>query len=345
MEKKTILFAVNTEFVMTIALLYYENLKEKEGYYPVWFILKGNSNRFKDLNIDKLPGDKFEFWNNLNTKSLRPDLRFLKVLKNYKVVEFVHQHSLSICNILLEENIKKTNSNVIRTYISDSIGLSAITRKRIVKVSDIYLYYRKLVNGLYYLPNKLLRPIEYIKDVDNYINIDKIEATLAKFISFKEMLSKSSESRLLPLVFNFSVEIEYDIIFFTQPILDHTSLSQDVKERYVNVLDTISKTAELNQKNTLIKVHPGENSLRYKKYENRYCKLFENNNLPAELLFIVFSNKKVISCFSSISVLDFSQNNYHYWLYPLINHSLKLNTDISSITLIKDQDSLINILE
>lgn len=341
MEKKIILFAVNTEFVLSISLLYFEQFKEMKDYYPVWFILKGNSNRFKHVNLDKLPGDKFEFWNNLNTQVLRPDLSFLEILKNYKVFEFVHQNSLNISNILLEKKIKKSNPSVDTTYISDSIALSVETRQRTVRVSSIYLNYRKLVNGLYTLPAKLLRPIKYIGDVDNYINIEKIEATSAKFFSFKELLSKTSKSKFLSLVFNFPEEIDYDIIFFTQPILEHTSFSDDKKKDYRNILEIISKTAEQFHKNTLIKVHPGESSLWYKKYENKYCKIFENNNLPAELLFTVFSNKKVLSCFSSISVLDFFQSNHHFWLYPLINHFPKFNTDISSITVIKDVESLI----
>lgn len=338
-KKKTILFSINTEFVLCIAMLYYEFYK-RQNSSPVWYILKGNDNRFGNVKLDKLPGKVFVFKNELNSTTTKPEVGFIKHLNNFKIDEFVHQNSYSIANLLLEQKIKSINPNLLVTYISDSIALNVKPRTRTLLVTNMYLNFRRFFHSYYRLPLSITPPHKYINKVNSYVASNKLNTSNAKFLSFEKVFSNAKDSKLIKDVFTYSFTDDYDIYFFTQPILLHSSFSENTKSEYKKLLKFISQQAEKNKVSVLLKIHPGEDSKNYAEYVNSYCNIFYNSNIPAELLFNTISKKKIMSCFSSISTLDFSGRNQHFWLYPIIGHIPRINFENTNIVSLKDYNGL-----
>lgn len=339
MNKKIILYSINTEFVLCISILLFELFK-KLDYYPIWLILKGNDNRFNGVSLDKLPGEVFVFKNELNSMNTKPELGFLKYINIFRVDEFVHQNPYNIANLLLEQLIKSKNHNVSLTYISDSIALDVNPRLRTLLVSNLYLNYRRFLHLFYWLPLVVSSPRKYSCNVTHYIALNRIESSDAKFTSFKEILNNAKNNKLLKAVFDYRFNDDYDIYFFTQPVLQQSSFSESTKSEYKKLLEFLSDHAQENKVRLLLKVHPGEDSSTYIKYKNDYCSIFYNNNLPAELLFSIITNKKIMSCFSAVSTLDFSGRNQHYWLNSIIKYNPKTSFENSNIVYLSSYNDL-----
>jgi len=342
MGKKTILFAVNTEFVLSVSILYYEYFKI-ENHDAIWFILTTGENRFKNINIKMLPGEKYIFRNDLNSFTFCPDLGYIEILKERDIDEFVYQNNYFISNLMIEEFLCSKNKELIKTYISDSIGINARPSLRLILISNVYLNFRRLFNHRFRLPVFIIPTYKYVKGVNVYFSIQQVEKIETEFISFKDLLAKVSMSNLLPRVFDYEFQDDYDIYFFTQPITSISAISQETKNHYVKLVGIISQNAAISQVKVLLKIHPGESPSDYYKFQNKYCKVFDVNNIPAELLFYSIKHKVILSCFSAVSKLDFSKRNYHYWLFPLLNYKPKFRFESKGIGIIDSLEALNNI--
>ncbi len=341
MERKIILFSINTEFVFLVALLYYEIYKSKT-HHPVWLFLYTSEKRFKNLNLDNLQGEKYFFKDELNSFKKKVDLSFVQIIESMEVDEFVMQNNYKISNLIILSKLKKCQLN--KVFISDSIGLNVKRSLLFMLRQNAYLNFRKFFNGYLTLPLSQYEALNYLKKIDTYINDTPIKNVNANFIAFKELFLHLNQSKWAKNIFKVDLITDYDIYLFTQPI-NKVTFTKEIAENYSSVINQIAHLAKSNNKKLLIKVHPGESHLKYKHLESENCKLYRDSNSPAELLFFNIDKKIILSCFSSVSTLDYSgNNNEHYWFYPLVKHTPKFSGDNSIVNIIKNKKELKKIM-
>lgn len=343
MGTKKIVFALNTEFCLLVALQYLDKYLD-ETYEPIWVLLKSNE-RFATTQLEALPGKILVVDDHFNTRKLKLDTAWSEAFKGLKAEIFVMQNNYKISSLFLLALLKKTNPKVTTVFISDSIALDVKPAKRIIWVNNVYLNFRRFMNGFFQLPMLIVAADKFIdRSVDIYISKHKNINIKKQHIAFKDMLSNIDKNELCNSVFPFDLSHESSIYFFTQPILEHNSFSKVTKGQYIKVLTGITLLAKKNKIKVLIKVHPSENLNKYLPFENDFCKVFKNNSVPAEVLFTKLKNKKIVSCFSSISTLDFSGKNTHFWFYPLVGHQPSFKYKESDINVFSSFSDLKHVL-
>ena len=305
--------------------------------------MTNSETRFKSIDFNILPGKCFKTKNDLNSKNFykKESIEFLDFVKTIKFDEIVHQNKNFISNLLIEKYVKKSNKNVSKTFISDSIGINA-KEKTIAKIKT-YIYLFLNFNKFSYKFNlrKIFSYSNYLKDYSCYISINKIENLATHFISFENLLQEINSNSYIKELFIFKIENDFDIIFFTQPILQQSVFSNEVKNNYEKIIKEFIKVTDSLNKQIRIKVHPSEKVEFYKKYENKNCKVLEINDIPAEILFYNYKNKLIISFFSSISCFDYSNSNKHIWMYPLLKYNPNIKIENNRIQIINKFESLI----
>lgn len=340
MTKPNVLFAVNTEFCLFVGLLYYK-IHLRSDFEPIWYILSNTKNRFKDMDFSILPGQVFFYDDYLNTTKLKCKTSFLKNLKNYDVRIFVHQNNFRVSNQLIK---CKLNSNKTKeVYISDGLGLSVRRSFNFMFKQSLVLNFRRFMTGIFNLPLAHVQSGNYVKKVDTYISFESLQNLNTNYISFKTLFDNFKDFATIKRLFNSEITNDYDIYFFSQPIEKGSNISKKVKKKYRKLLSFLSNAARQNKIKTMFKIHPGEKFEDYLEYKNRYCHINKSKSVPAEVLFYKLNDKKILSCFSSVSTTDFSERNQHFWLYPLINYDP--NIKANKITVLSDFDSLEKLYE
>lgn len=333
-DKQYILFVINTEFVLMVSCLYYELIVQQK-YTPVWCILR-TPNRFKGIDIEKLPGEKRIFNDEIETTKWSPDLSFLPWLSNRTYAEICIQNSYKVASQIVLQRFSKKTTKI--TFISDSIGLYTQLTPKMVRSFNRKLLYRKYRHGFTKLPVKIIPAKESIKQMNLYISSHILEDVATPFISFNELFNATTNSELCEHLFFLHEDTIAKNWFFTQPIRQHTVFSTEMKACYWEILHQFAKNAQELKIQSVIKVHPGEQLKDYEEFSNPFCRIYPSSNTPAELLFFKMEGKNIFSCFSSISTLDFSGNNNHFWLHPLIGYSPKYAVEFKTIQLLHSFD-------
>jgi len=343
-KKNKILFLVNTEYVLLMSLLYYlKNFTERD-ICPIFIIINSNPNRFKDLNLNDLPGKNYCFPNELISSKINPNREFLKVLEFENIEEIAFQNPHFFVNQIIINGLKKMYPSCLLTLISDSVAIDRIlfTRKKLLKYY-ILLFFRKFVNQFRLLSCSIWTYTKIPYKIDGLI-AHRIMAS-EKFYDTTFLLNSLPDNiQLVNKIFNSNIDqfLDCDIIFFTQPILNYASISKNNKDKYLELLRIIAGLAEKRRKMVILKIHPGENENAYSEFENEFVRICKNTkNLPAEIIINVISDKSIVSICSSISAYDVKNSNRHFWLNNIIGLKIEILSK-SSIVLIQDVHELEN---
>lgn len=341
---RKIVFIINTEFVLLISYLYYKLNCETNNLYPIFIFNIASTERFSNIEIHKLPGIQYKYFNNILGKTIFPKIK-LEDIKNIEGVEnIVWQNPGDTFNHLIFNLIKKESPSSRSTVITDSIAVDSRIDKSVIRKTLLKRLYRKTLNPWLPIPLK----------VSTYHTLDKKEHTLIahnnigynNFIHTDILLNKILQYRNeLNDLFNYKTADDTPIIFFTQPITVNNGLTEKNENDYNTFIKTLIDICIKNKLKIYFKVHPGESIERYLKYENDYVKIYKNKNIPAELILNSLSGATILSMWSSISVFDIKANNKHYWLYPLINYKISSIVKYNNINIINTLEQLETLLK
>jgi len=316
-HEEKILFVVSSEFALLIAMLHYlENLSQSGS--AVFIILKRDVNRFKNINLDSLPGEYHIFVNNISDFGVSPDREFEKVLDlypNVSQIAFQHPYDL-LTQIILQSYLKKKNSislTVINDGLTRSIDIVGWEKYK----QYIKFFLRKYVDGM-----KLLSFRRFKQDIRSYIDYFIAEEDIGtkNFINTNTLLSKIPEHKKK---FNDFFDLDLNIferstiIFFTQPVELEPFFTDKHKELYDELLFKLADLAKRKKINMLLKMHPHESPDEYQKFTNDLVTISKNSNVPAEVILNLVKEKSIMSIYSSLSLYENKQNK-HFWLYKLM---------------------------
>jgi len=329
-ENPKVLMVVTTEFGLLTALLYYF-LHQEKNLFPHFILLKNKKERFSRLNLDALPGTYDLYNDELNTRVHNPDVAFKASLCKKNVKEIVFQNPQNFITNIILNTYKINNQNIKLTMLSDgTLLLSKMSFKDKV-ITNVKLYYRKLINGCTNLPKYIYNYMDYVPLVDRLIAHSDVDAK--EFIATSDLIKHLDDFRdQLNSIFCIEAGIYEDVqvIFFTQPILSNR-FPREVKENYIKLLRNIALFMQNNNIQMLIKVHPEENVDLYKQFENDHVIVDSNKNVPSEIILQGLKNKVILSIFSSVSLNNHEKYLKHFWLYKLINYELKIKNSSSDI--------------
>lgn len=319
-QDKKVVFLLNTEYGLLIALLYYYEILKKNNYNPVFIFLKTNENRFRNISFSELPGEYKVYKNELNTWKLTPDLLFLESLKFRDVVEIVINNPAFYTNQIYINSYKANNPNLKLTLLADSVGIDRkITKK------DIFKFFIQLCIRKYY---NRIKNLNYI-----YVDYHNIQSYVDSFIAhrninIKNFIDSNTLIQNIKIYVNqifsiYNVKLKdyenSDMLFYTQPIMLVSTIPDNEKIKYIEILENISRMSLKYKKKVLLKIHPAENNEFYKIYTHEFLKIDQNPNIPAEILVNSIRNKLMISVYSSASSFDINKQNTHYWLYKILS--------------------------
>lgn len=335
------LFLVHTEHVFLVSLLYYKIYLEVKNIDPIFILLMSNNNRFRFINVCNNNFTIKKIKNDLNSRKIFPDLNFFKMLKFNGIYELVFQNPDSFITEIIVQYYKFKNPKLKLTLISDTIAIDRELSIRQIIKNNLKLYYRKIFNEISYLPSKVWTYENLFIKVNQFIAYRNTK--YKNFINVYDLLLKSVEyNKLIMKIFYIDLNLYKgaDIIFFTQPISHHRSISKFYKNKYFSVLDYLSKESKKYKKKLTIKVHPSENPNDYFKYKNEYVYVDKNNTLPAELIINSIEEKIVASMWSSVSTLDLLRKNKHFWLYKVISYPLNISLKYDGINYIQSLNQI-----
>lgn len=338
MTKKKVVFALNTPYALLVAIRYYEE-HLLESYSPIWVFISPDIDRFKRISgIGNLPGEVYHYKDVADTWVSKIDISFLEWLGSKKIDLFVMQNLKKISNIFLISKFKR-QGDFSTVLISDGLSLNARRTVRSIIVSNLKLNYRRIVSRMGGLPAFFSEDRVMIKKLDGYFAVSQLDDVIDNYCRIDELFL-CGRSGMVESVFAFSFEDDYDVYFFTQPILKQRAISNVSKENYILLLKKISGWASMHKKRTLIKVHPSEEIEDYVEYCNEFCEVYRGPSIPAELFFLYVNAKPVLSCFSSLSITDTNKRNDHYWCYPAIGHSLFLKETYEHVAVLDSLESI-----
>ena len=336
-----IVFLINTEFVLLVSLIYFLNYKKEANCWkPVFVILRSNPKRFRDLQLDHLPGVVHLYQDNLNTFARKPSRDFTDVLKCVDCAEIVIQNPWNPANQIIYNHFIEASPTCRIVLISDG----AVIGKRFTLRELAPLYLRKLYRKyIQQFPISLAVPTytTMMSQADGLIAHQNFG--LKEFYDVNTLIKDSKRhAKVLHDVFKVDMQIyrRAQIIFFTQPITQQTTLPELVKQQYVDAVQLMSRLALEHHRLTVVKVHPAENSVLYNPYAHDWFVIAPDTNVPAEIILALIDGVKVVSMWSSISLYDREGRNQHFWLNNAIGHelppSLNHNTHIKSINDLKN---------
>lgn len=339
MTNKTVVFVLNTPFALLAAIQYYE--KYLCGTYsPLWVFMSPDEDRFNKIDgIDNLPGKVYHYKDMLDSWAPRIDTSFLVRLASIKVDMVVLQNLDRIANIYLLSKFKRHN-HIKVILISDGLSLSVRASPKRRMISNVRLNYRRILSLMGGLPIFFPDSKRIIKQIDSYFAAGEIGGCEGNYRRIDDLLHNAGGEGLVESVFRFNFTDNYDVYFFTQPISSQRIISNDSKRRYELLLESLSRWSIQYKKKTLVKVHPSEKVQDYIKYKNEFCDVYMGESIPAELFFIYVAGKKVISCFSSVSITDVQKRNSHYWCYPAIGYELPIGNAFDGISILDDFQSV-----
>ncbi|HPJ43468.1 MAG TPA: hypothetical protein PLY21_14165 [Spirochaetota bacterium] len=337
-EEGKCIFLINTEFVLLVSLLYAKYFLDKK-LQPVFVLIRTTTRRFSKVDISKIPGVVYLYINELSSSKLRPDTSYLKVRDIKRVKQILFQNPEDMINSSLVAFFRKANPDLKLIVVSDSI---AIERKVMNKPRDRFIHYARLgfrrcinrlpdiswkvwsYHTLPFEPDGLIAHRNY--NFRNFINTKDLFGLVGDY------LSELSDI----FVLDTDKYKNAEIIFFTQPNLDYTTFSSDIKRGYYDGVRLLSSLALENKVYTVIKVHPAENPEIYMPFINEFTSVDSNSNTPAEIIINGLEGKKIVSYWSSISVYDIFNNHKHFWLYKTINYKLPAASVNENIFIIED---------
>jgi hypothetical protein len=338
------LFIINTEFVLLVSFLYYKIHLEKDGIVPVFVLLKASDRRFESIDLSLLPGSVHAYRDNLRDWVLKPDTQFLECLHYDGVKEIVFQNPPNLSNQIIFNHYRNKDRDCRLTLVTDSISIDRHFTTRLMSILFARTVFRKYYNHLplslrLHTNHSILKKINRLiahRDIGakSFVNIDSLFSALDGYKSVLFTLYGCSK-------------MEFDdaeIIFFSQPIIEHTSIGQSIKKNYLKMLSRFAELSLKHRRKTVLKIHPGESFEFYKPYENAYFVVDPNKNLPAEIILNSIAGKKVVSMWSSISIFDIRHANSHFWLYRLIGYDLVSKVAYDSITTLKTEDDIETVL-
>jgi len=346
-DEKKIVFFINTEYVLLVSILYYYEYIDTE-VKPVFVFLSHpfGKKRFRNICFDELPGYHYYFTNEMNNFTFHPNREFEQITSLKNVSEIVFQNPHFIINQYYFNFFSK--QNVSKTLVSDSIAIDRnfFTFKFLIN-NYFKLFIRKFINRIPYIKFKIYSYKKMATISDKLIAHRNIGSQT--FINSIDLLKKiCSHTEILEKVFNINT-YEYskaDIIFFTQPILNHHYFKAEVRKGYLKVIQRIIEIVEEKKKKIVFKVHPGEDAEFYKLNFKSNCLFIDDiTNTPAEIILNSIKNKIILSFWSSVSLFDVNQNNQHYWLYKLLDYRLKGEKEYKMITTINSFEEINNILQ
>lgn len=339
-KKNTALFLISTEYVLLISYLYYKNYLEKQGTIPIFVFFKTNPKRLRNISFDNLPGIHLFYKNNLNEGIIYPDKDYFKILKFENINEIVFQNPHNFINSIVIKHYKKLNKNCKLSLIADSAAIDRKMSFKLVLNFLVKLYFRKIFNGIKYLPYKVWTNQNIADKLD--LLIARRNINVKNFIDTNSLLGTIPENiNKLDMIFNFDIEMfnDFDIIFFTQPVSTQ-SFSNEYKLKYIEIVKYITELAVRYRKKTIFKVHPGEDRSDYTQYANEFVEIDDKSNVPAEIIINGIKGKKIVSFWSAISLFDINNQNKHFWLYKLINYPLPSLVNYNFISEIEKTENI-----
>lgn len=321
-DEEKILFVVNTEFALLIAILHYlENLSQSGQ--AVFIILKWNDTRFKNISFDHLPGEYYLFKNDMTESAIFPDRQFEQILYMKNVTQIVFQHHYDVLTQMIMQRYLKENNSIPLTVINDgltkSIDIKGLPRLKLL----CKMLFRKYFNGY-----RLLSFKRYRLDIRSYINCYIADENIGveHFINVNNLLSNILKyEKKIRNIYNFNDGLQnfenQTMIFFTEPIKTDPYLTNNQRELYIKVLYALSNLAKTKKIPMVLKIHPQEDCDEYRKFTNEFVTIHTNKNVPAEVILKLIKKKLIISMMSSLSLYEDKQNK-HFWLYKLMNYEI-----------------------
>ncbi len=301
-------FLVFTQMHLALCISYYEKHLKEKGL-KAFFVL--SKVRFKKFDFSSFPYDFKLIENDFNEFRIWPNSSFKKIFL-FKDIEYIiaplpaHIITLSFFNFAIKNNLKLVT-------FADGLATGIPFSFRYQLQYKLLLLFRKYFNRIPHLPNFYYKDSYLVSVSQNYIGPKNIFHH-ASFIDAKNLINDALDYDIIHSIFKLDTSLyeEADILFFTQPIIMN----------YKDKVDEVFKLIELLGLKTVIKVHPSENINNYVIYETDTIKI-SKNIAPAELLVNNLRNKKVVSFYSTVSIL--SKNMDNIWLYPLLEDNKLIN--------------------
>ena len=338
-KNKTLLILSTTEIGLLISLLYYLKYKQ-DDYIPCFILLKGEKERFDNLNLSNLPGEYKILEDKLQVSINNQEKKFYSLFKYKNVEEVIFQNPKNF----ISYSIINYYNNATSTLISDGLAIFSSLRLKTKIALIVRLNYHKYINKLKFLPHLLPSNKSIIKKIDCFIAHKEIKGP--SFIHTNDIIKFMPDySEEISKIFSLNINLFLDneIIFFTQPIYIQNSIPKHVQKKYWATLDKLCLFILKNNKKMIIKVHPAEDISLYENYKNSNVFIDSNKNIPAEIILSLLSNQIIISMFSSVSLIEF-KNHKNIWLSNLIDYKLKSIDNTSHILIPKKFSEIKNFL-
>lgn len=336
-KKENILIVVTTEMGLLISCLYYFKYKQ-DLYNPYFIILKGKEERFKNLDLSKLPGKYKVFEDKLQVSLKNNEKDFHSLFKYENIKEVVFQNPKSFISYSLITYYK--NSSI--TLISDGIAIFSELNIKSKLALIFRLNYHKYINNLMFLSNTIPNNNSLIKKIDCFIAHQSIKGPA--FIDTNDLIEIiPNYINDISKIFSFNINTynNNDIIFFTQPIYIQNTIEKHIHKNYWQIVDKLCDTISKSNKKMIIKIHPSEDATLYDNFKKNNIIIDSNKNIPAEFILSILDKQIVISMFSSLSLIKL-KNHTNLWLYKLIEYKLKSIKNTSHIIVPQDFDELKN---
>jgi len=322
----TAIFCVYTEMQLAIAALYFRKYLMQREVDPCFVLFRYAGERFRTMDLTKLPGRYHLFRNDLNQSVLFPDLSFL-CLRSEKDVRYVAYPNSPILTHEAISNYFASKQSIIRIVISDGASIhSTWTPKARLKLLMKYIV-RRFVNRVPNLSNRLLRSSDVIHNADILISTAPIDSTCSEFVNVHTLFADAESVRLALELFRvpewqLNAFIKCNAIFFGQP-----RLKDRIDDR--TYFDTLNRIVGIMGKHggiLIIKPHPAEDAAVYNSYVRNGVVICDNP-IPAEFLLSSLHSKIVLSFYSSVSMMSGNETLTHIWLKNLLTHDIPIKPD------------------
>ena len=314
-------------------------------------------------NIFELPEGAHKIWDTiieLNFKKYKKNysIKIINKLINYFVLN-IFTYKIATYNALKKTNFNYKNMSLLvfkDDNIYDIIMIDYMKKhgcKNVVLIEEglrLYLHeknevsnYKGYIIKLIYSLTKVSKNIFssqgenkktdviLCKEPEKLPNYKKKDKKIAKQ---SNLFSKKYAISFLNDIFNYKfINKKIDIIYITQPLSEDGLTSKDNE---INAMETILDKIDSSFK-VGIKLHPRENRKKYqeiiKKYKNVSLIDNELQKLPAELMFFIYNQPKIITPFSSVVTnLKKADNNADIALiYKLYNFNEDYENELDNI--------------
>lgn len=356
--KKNILFLNYTEIQFLLSHIYFEKYFNYTEYAPIYLFINSNKERFKDINLELIPGEKYFYKNDLNfIKTLRPDKAFLRIYDLGAVDRIIFSNPAYFINYSIINFFKRKNKNLKLTLISDGVGLDVKESFKYKFIAALKLFIRRSFNNIPNLSPLIWTYNGLIKSgkIDTFIsNSNKVNDNCLQINASDLLQNGLNNNKLIYKYFNIpKFEKNIDFVLFTQGIDDFVP---KLKHEINDILNTLFALISKYNKTIVIKPHPSEHESKYNKYLDANVLLFREKNVPGEILTSLFSGAISISLYSSVGYVNNKKAKNHYWLFPLIKSKIYKNINVgetisrslkkeNNIILIKTVSDLENLIK